>query len=126
MPDERYQQVDEGLRTYPLKAAPATLAPRVSARLRALSPAPKFRLLWTDYAISLFAAGMLGLGLLGRQLLTPQLLLRLQFYTLLIVEQVGIVGGAALVGGLLLAGAACVLAALILAQPVSRNRYRLL
>ena len=125
MPDERYQQVDEGLRTYPVKAAPATLAPRVSARLRALTPAPKFRLLWSDYALSLFAAGMLGLGLLGRQLLAPQLLLRLQFYALVVVEQVGIVGGVALAGGLLLAGAACVLAALILAQPFSRSLYRL-
>ena len=128
MNDERYQQVDEALRTYPLKAAPATLAPRVAARLRrlgtgALSPAPRFRLMWMDYAISLFAAGMLGLALFGWQLLTPQMLLQLQFQALLIAQHVGLVGGAALAGGLLLAGGACAAAALILVRPFSKTRF---
>jgi hypothetical protein len=117
MSDEVYRQVDEALRTYPLQPAPATLAPRVMARLRALTPAPRFRLSWIDYALSLFAASMLGLALLGWQALTPQLLLRLQVQTLLIARHVGILGGAALVGGLALAGGACLLAALILARP---------
>lgn len=122
MSDEQYRQVDEALRTYPLAPAPATLAPRVAARLRALSPAPRFRLMWTDYVISLFAAGMLGLALLGWQVLTPQTWLRLQFYILLIAQHIGIVGGVALVGGLLLAGGACLLAMMILARPVYTRR----
>jgi hypothetical protein len=117
MSDERYQQVDEALRTYPLPPAPVTLAPRVAARLRALSPAPRFRLTWTDYVISLFAAGMLGLALIGWQALSPQFWLRLQFHVLLLAQQIGMVGGAALVGGLMLAGGACLLAMLILARP---------
>src|SRR5262245_55348173 len=122
MKDERYQQVDEALRTYPLKPAPNSLSPRVMARLRALSPAPRFRLMWTDYAISLFAAGMLGLVFFGWQLLTPQLLLQLRYQALLIAQHIGLLGGAALVGGLLLAGGACVVAALILARPLQKIR----
>jgi hypothetical protein len=122
MSDKYDRQVDDALRTYPLKPVPTTLAPRVAIRLRALAPAPRFRLMWTDYALSLFAAGMLGLALLGWQVLTPQLLLKLQWQTLMIVQQVGIIGGVAMVGGLALAVGACGLAALILAQPIQQTR----
>ncbi len=117
MNDPSFHQVDEALRTYPLKPTPATLAPRMAARLRALAPAPRFQLMWTDYALSLFAAGMLGLALLAWQVVTPQTLVRFQFHALRIVQQVGVVGVGALLGGLVLAIGACGLAALILARP---------
>lgn len=124
MSDNYERQVEEALRTYPLKPAPATLAPRVAARLRALAPVPRFRLTWIDYALSLFATGMLGLAFLGWQVLTPQLLLKLQWQSWLILQQLGIVGGVALVGGLALAVGACGLAALILARPIQPIRLR--
>lgn len=124
MSDPAFHQVDEALRTYPLRPVPRTLAPQVTARLRSLAPAPRFRLMWADYALSLFAAGMLGLALLGWQVLTPHVLLKLQWQALRIGQQLGVVGGVALVGGLALAVGACGLAALILARPVQKTWLR--
>lgn len=74
--------VDDALRTYPLAPTPATLRPALLARLRALTPPPRFRLRFLDYAISLFVAGMLGLGLALWQSLTPALAARLQLQIL--------------------------------------------
>ena len=68
-----YAVVDEALRTYPLVPTPPTLAPAIMARVHAMSLAPRFRLKWIDYALSFFAAGMVGLGLSLWQSVSPQL-----------------------------------------------------
>ena len=65
--------VDDALRTAPLAPAPASLRSGVAARLRVLAPAPRFRLQFLDYAISLFGAGMLGLAALLWQSITPRM-----------------------------------------------------
>ena len=54
--------IDEALKTYPLAEPPDTLLPAVMTRIQAVSSAPRFRLSWFDYAISLFGAGMAGLA----------------------------------------------------------------
>lgn len=65
--------IDVALQTYPLARAPRTLAPAVMARIRALSPArPRFQLEWMDFALSLFAATMLGLGYGLWRAISPQ------------------------------------------------------
>lgn len=57
---EAWARVGAALRAYPLARPPATLAPAVMARVRRLQR-PRFRLEWTDYALSLFATGMVAL-----------------------------------------------------------------
>ena len=104
------------------------LAPTVMARIRALAPAPRFRLAWVDYAVSLFAAGMVGLVLLLWQSITPQMAARMQLQWQLILQRSGWqtwVG--AFASGLALAGCALLLTALIFAQasaPRARARAR--
>lgn len=110
------QIVQQALRHAPLPPAPH-LTPRVLARIRALTPRPQFRLFWTDYALSLFATGMMGMALLMWQTLTPVAVARLQIQFWLIVQQMGGLGLAALLGGLVLVGLAVFSAALILAWP---------
>ena len=55
----------DAMRTYPLEAAPPGLLPAVmravEANPRAVYKPEPFRLSWFDYAISLFAAGMISL-----------------------------------------------------------------
>lgn len=53
--------IDDALKTYPLAEPPDTLLPAIMTRTETLSSAPRFRLSWFDYAISLFGAGMVGL-----------------------------------------------------------------
>ena len=69
--DPLQREVDDALRTYPLTPAPPTLSPRVMARLRSLTPAPRFRLAWIDYAISLFVTGMAALIFILWQSISP-------------------------------------------------------
>jgi hypothetical protein len=73
--DERdraeFAVIDSALQAYPLAPAPPTLAPAVMKRIAALSPAPRFRLLWIDYVLGLFGAGMLALVVLFWQVLLP-------------------------------------------------------
>ena len=63
--DERQESalLDDALRTYPLADTPPDFASRVMRRVRAESPAPRFRVTWRDYLISLLIPGT-GLGLL--------------------------------------------------------------
>ena len=53
--------IDDALKTYRLAEPPDTLMPAVITRIQAISSAPRFRLTWFDYAVSLFGAGMAGL-----------------------------------------------------------------
>jgi len=117
-----YAAVDEALRTAPLAVVPPTLAPAVMRRVRGLTAAPRFRLVWLDYALSLFAAGLAGLLLLLWQAvpawLTPRLQLEIlhwSYYT----PPAALWG--ALVSGLGLAVAVMVTVAVLLVRP----RFRL-
>ena len=56
--------IEDALRTFPLAEAPPALDEAVMRRVRALAPAPRFRLAWLDYALALFAAGLAGLAAL--------------------------------------------------------------
>jgi len=109
--------IDDALRTFPLAPVPLTLAPIAMARIRAMAPAPRFRLAWMDYALSLFGTGMVSLALLFWQSITLQMAARMQLQWLLILQRSGWqtwVG--AFASGLALAGCALLLTALIFAQ----------
>lgn len=67
-------QIEAALRSQPLAQPPATLAPAVAARIRGLTRGARlrFRLEWTDYALSLFALAMLVMGSWLWRWLPPQ------------------------------------------------------
>jgi hypothetical protein len=112
--------VDEALRAYPLTPAPQTLAPAVMTRIRTLSPAPRFRMGWLDYALSLFAAVMVGLALLGLVTLLSSpsaALARLQFSVWMQSVSVFPFALPALAGGLACAALAFVATALLFTRP---------
>jgi hypothetical protein len=73
--DDLARAVEDGLRSFPLQAAPPGLAPGVMAALRlpeqARAARPVFRLSWIDFALSGFAALMLALVLFLSGWLTP-------------------------------------------------------
>src|SRR5262245_23181864 len=111
---EALAAVDDALRTYPLAPTPAAFSPQVMRRIRALTPTPRFRLAWIDYAVSLFAAGMVGLLVLLWQSIPPRMLahVQLQFLFLFLHFNVSFLGPAALIGGTLVA--AVLLVAIVL------------
>lgn len=102
---EALAAVDDALRTYPLAPMPAAFTPKVMSRIRALTPAPRFRLAWIDYAVSLFAAGMAGLLVLLWQSIPPQMAAHAQLQILFLVLHfnVSFLGPVLLGGGLLVA-----------------------
>lgn len=116
--------VDDALHTYPLAPAPPTLASAVMARIRVRSSVPHFHLEWIDYALSLFAAGMVGLGWLFWQSISSQWTMdaQVQFGALRQYPGLGI-WAVTLVAGLALAACVLVFAALMFAQ-VSASRSR--
>jgi len=105
--DALQREVDDALRTIPLAPAPPTLSPRVMARIRALTPAPRFRLAWIDYVVGLFIAGMTGLLLLLWQSIPPLEAARaqLQFSLWLRLSGLNLLWPALLGGVILMAGA---------------------
>ena len=64
-----YRLVDEALQSYPVAEPPADLVSCVMTRIRPTIDQAGFRLAWFDYAISFFAAGMVGLVMVLWQLL---------------------------------------------------------
>lgn len=106
---EAFALVDDALRTEPLSPPPPTLAPAVLALIRALRPAPlpRFRLAWIDYAVSLFATGMVALAFLLWQSITPQMMMRAKLQILLWQQLPGAtLLWASLLSGLILTAAA--------------------
>lgn len=81
-----FAAVDDALRTRPRSPAPPGFSRAVAARIRTLTPAPRFRLAWIDYAISLFAAGMAGLVFLMWQSIPPLWLARAQVQSSLLLS----------------------------------------
>ena len=77
-------RVEDALRTYPLAEAPADLAGRVMERVRAESPAPRFRVTWLDTLISLVVPGAGMLLLFTWASLPPQAVAYLQTRTVLL------------------------------------------
>jgi hypothetical protein len=113
-----YAAVDEALRTAPLGAVPPALVPAVMARVRGLVAAPRFRLVWLDYALSLFAPGLAGLLLLLWQAVPAWLAPRLQLEVLhwsYYTPPAALWG--ALVSGLGLAAVAVVTVGILLVRP---------
>lgn len=112
-----FAAVDEALRTCPRSPAPPGFSRAVAARIRALTPAPRFRLGWIDYAVSLFAAGMAGLAFLMWQSIPPLWLARVQLESsLLLADPAPALLVPAVAGGLLLAAAALFTAAVVFAR----------
>lgn len=106
---EAFALVDDALRTEPLSPPPPTLAPAVLALIRALRPAPlpRFRLAWIDYAVSLFATGMVALAFLLWQSITPQMMMQAKLQILLWQQLPGAtLLWASLLSGLILTAAA--------------------
>lgn len=66
-----FAAVDDALRTYPLAPAPPELARAVRNRIRASMAMPRFRPAWIDYAVSGFAAAMVGLIVLLLRSIPP-------------------------------------------------------
>jgi hypothetical protein len=119
-----YAAVDDALRTYPEQQAPQALFPAVMGRIPPRQPAPKFRLAWIDYALSLFVAMMVGLALLFRSSyrLPPYWDARLKLQVLAWWQQLRFVPH--VYGDILLAGLALGLLA-ILMTVMLLNRGRL-
>jgi hypothetical protein len=116
---EAFALVDDALRTEPLSPPPPTLAPAVLARIRALRPAPlpRFRLAWIDYAVSLFATGMVALAFLLWQSITPQMMMQVKLQILLWQQLPGAtLLWASLLGGLILTAAAFLAAVAVFAR----------
>lgn len=115
--DPLQKEVDEVLRTYPLTPAPPTLSPRVMARIRALTPAPSFRLAWIDYAISLFVTGMAALIFILWQSIPPleSMRARMQVSFVLMHFPTDLLWPA-LLGGVIAMGAALLAAGIVFAR----------
>jgi hypothetical protein len=67
-----FAAVEDALRTYPAADAPVGFNATVMARLRQVTPRPRFRLTWIDYAVGVFCLVMAGAVSLAWQLLPPQ------------------------------------------------------
>jgi hypothetical protein len=89
-----YAAVDGALRSYPLRPAPPGLARAVRARLPARARAPRFRLAWLDYALSVLGACMAGLTLLLWQGVTPVMWAQFQMEMGLLLSRWQAGGGA--------------------------------
>lgn len=79
--------VETALRTEPLLPTPITLRPSVMKRIRAITPLPRFRLTWFDYAMSLFGGGMALTPFFVWQFVTPQMMLQLQVQLYILVQR---------------------------------------
>ena len=108
-----YAAIEDALHSIELNEAPPTLAMGVIRRLRSRPQLPRFRLLWIDYVLSLFVAGMLALIYVVGGALPPELRLYLRLQILYWLQRleldplipIMIMGGAFLiVVGLILAG----------------------
>lgn len=116
---DAFAPVDDALRTEPLSPPPPTLAPAVLARIRVLrsEPPPHFRLAWIDYAVSLFATGMVALAFVLWQSVTPQMMMRAKLQILLWQQLPGAaLLWVSLVGGLILTAAAFLVAVAVFAR----------
>jgi hypothetical protein len=115
--------IEDALRTYPLAPEPRTLASNIMARVRVLTPAPRFRLQWLDYAMSLMAATMAGLMVMGIQILTSSDANIAQLQWALLIQQLRVSPFVVptLLGGLVFAALALLATAFLFAssRPVS-------
>lgn len=134
-----YEAVDDALRTYPLEPPPADILPSVMRRIEGIRQIeemrrvearraiPRFRPLWIDYAVSLFASGMVGLGLLllGSFPISPHLVPDIEIQFLLLWQRIRYAHSLlwpALVGGVIFAIAAFLIAWGVFARGPSAPR----
>ena len=118
-----YAAVEDALRTVELVDAPPTLAAGIIRQLHIRPQLPRFRLLWIDYVLSLFVAGMLVLIYIVGGALPPELrlYLRLQLlYWLQRLELDPLIPVMAL-GGVFLAIMGVILLSMLLKQLFSRE-----
>ncbi len=114
-------EVEEALRTYPLAPVPPALTPAVMTRIRALSPALRFRLEWLDLALSVFGAAMTVLALSLWQSISPPMAAHLRVQFLLWRQQLSLLAfEPVLLGSLLMA----LLALLTVSLYLAPRRYR--
>jgi len=115
--------IENALRTVEMFEAPSTLASGILRQLHSRPQLPRFRLLWIDYVLSLFVAGMLALIYIVGGALPPELrlYLRLQFlYWLQRLELDPLIPVMAL-GGVFLAIMGVILLSMLLKQLFSRE-----
>lgn len=119
----QYEAIEDALRTMELVEAPPSLVAGILQQLHSRPQLPRFRLLWIDYVLSLFVAGMLALIYLVGGALPPELrlYLRLQvLYWLQRLELDPMIPVLAL-GGALLAVMGCILFGMLVRQLFSRE-----
>lgn len=115
--------IEDALRSVELFEAPPTLVTGILRQLHSRPQLPRFRLLWIDYVLSLFVAGMLALIYIVSGALPPELrlYLRLQLlYWLQRLELDPLIPVLAL-GGVLLAVLGVILLSMLVKQLFSRE-----
>ena len=118
-----YTAIEDALHLIELIEAPPTLARGVIRRLHSRPQLPRFRLLWIDYVLSLFVAGMLALIYVVSDALPPELrlYLRLQFLYWLQRLELDPLMPIMVVGGVLLVFVGFILASMLLRQLFTRE-----
>jgi len=118
-----YTAIEDALHSIELIEAPPTLAKGVIRRLHSRPQLPRFRLLWIDYVLSLFVAGMLALIYVVSDALPPELrlYLRLQFLYWLQRLELDPLMPIMVVGGVLLVFVGFILASMLLRQLFTRE-----
>jgi hypothetical protein len=118
-----YAAIEDALHSIELIEAPPTLAKGVIRRLHSRPQLPRFRLLWIDYVLSLFVAGMLALIYVVSDALPPELrlYLRLQFLYWLQRLELDPLMPIMVVGGVLLVFVGFILASMLLRQLFTRE-----
>jgi hypothetical protein len=118
-----YAAIEDALHSIELIEAPPTLARGVIRRLHSRPQLPRFRLLWIDYVLSLFVAGMLALIYVVSDALPPELrlYLRLQFLYWLQRLELDPLMPIMVVGGVLLVFVGFILASMLLRQLFTRE-----
>ena len=118
-----YAAIEDALHSIELIEVPPTLARGVIRRLHSRPQLPRFRLLWIDYVLSLFVAGMLALIYVVSDALPPELrlYLRLQFLYWLQRLELDPLMPIMVVGGVLLVFVGFILASMLLRQLFTRE-----
>lgn len=118
-----YAAVEDALRTIELVEAPPTLATGILRQLHSRPQLPRFRLLWIDYVLSLFVAGMLALIYIVGGALPPELRLYLRLQVLYWLQRLELdpLVPILVLGGVLMAVMGAVLVGMLVRQLFSRE-----
>jgi hypothetical protein len=119
-----YAAVEDALRTIELVETPPTLAAGILRQLHSRPQMPRFRLLWIDYVLSLFVAGMLALIYIVGGALPPELRLYLRLQVLYWLQRLELdpLIPILVLGGVLLAVMGVILVGMLVRQLFSREK----